>query len=459
MTQPEPTDPGEQPAQPAQAGLKRLSPLSPFVRSWIFFVALLGITWQNLGGGETGPIIVLLIVVVLVGLIYGFFSWLLTKYWIDGAELRIETGVISRQSRRIRIDRLQGVDVVQPMVARILGLAELRFDVAGGKAEGTLAFLPLAEADELRTVLLSRRDIYRAPTASLDAANSDTAQSSEQAAPAQPAPERELARVDPGLLIASTALTPQFIALALAAGAFGVLSSLGGSFGAGAGVVPVLIGFGVMVFRRINRFYKYAVTDSATGLHLAGGLLERASQTIVLHRVQGVVVSEPLMWRALGWARLEVSVAGASSDSDDETKRGSTVLPVANRDEVLDLAQHLLSGLDFRSVPLTPPPGRAHWLAPIGAFFQSAGQDETTLVSRSGWFDRRTMIAPHRRAQSLTVQQGPLQRLLRLADLRVDSPPGPVSVRFQNRDQDWTRADLEVARQRAGAARRAAFGP
>lgn len=178
MTQPEPTDPGEQPAQPAQAGLKRLSPLSPFVRSWIFFVALLGITWQNLGGGETGPIIVLLIVVVLVGLIYGFFSWLLTKYWIDGAELRIETGVISRQSRRIRIDRLQGVDVVQPMVARILGLAELRFDVAGGKAEGTLAFLPLAEADELRTVLLSRRDIYRAPTASLDAANSDTAQSS-----------------------------------------------------------------------------------------------------------------------------------------------------------------------------------------------------------------------------------------------------------------------------------------
>ncbi len=39
--------------------------------------------------------------------------------------------MICRQSRRIRIDRLQGIDIVQPLVARLFGLAELRMDVAG----------------------------------------------------------------------------------------------------------------------------------------------------------------------------------------------------------------------------------------------------------------------------------------------------------------------------------------
>ena len=46
---------------------------------------------------------------------YGVASWVRTKYWIDGDELRIDTGVVVRQSRRIRIDRLQGIDIVQPL--------------------------------------------------------------------------------------------------------------------------------------------------------------------------------------------------------------------------------------------------------------------------------------------------------------------------------------------------------
>src|SRR3712207_6118848 len=120
-------------------------------------VAVLGASWQQLiaerAVGTTGLI---LLGVLVAGAIYGTASWLRTRYWIDGAELRIDTGVVARQSRRIRIDRLQGVDIVQPLVARLFGLAELRLDVAGNDREGRLAFLPRAEAEELREVLLVR---------------------------------------------------------------------------------------------------------------------------------------------------------------------------------------------------------------------------------------------------------------------------------------------------------------
>ena len=57
----------------------------------------------------------------------------------------------------MRLDRLQAVDVVRPLVARALGLAELRLEVAGGSSsEAPLAYLSEAAAQRLRAELLAR---------------------------------------------------------------------------------------------------------------------------------------------------------------------------------------------------------------------------------------------------------------------------------------------------------------
>jgi putative membrane protein len=60
--------------------------------------------------------------------------------------------------------------------------------------------------------------------------------------------------------------------------------------------------------------------------------------------------------------------------------------------------------------------------------------------------------------QSLQLTQGPLQRTLRLADLQVDSPPGPVKVRARHRDAVEARGLLDRADALARAAR-SASGP
>ena len=51
----------------------------------------------------------------------------------------------------------QAVDVVQPILARLLGLSELKLEVAGGPGSAvSLAFLKEEEADALRAELLAR---------------------------------------------------------------------------------------------------------------------------------------------------------------------------------------------------------------------------------------------------------------------------------------------------------------
>ncbi len=427
----------------SETEFKRLSPLTPLVRGGIFLLAVVGAMWQNVLDGELGTVGIVMLGVIVAGAGYGTLSWWRTKYWIEGDELRVDTGVISRQSRRIRIDRLQAVDIVQPFVARLLGLAELKMDVAGGgKAEGSLAFMPIAEAHGLKEQLLARRDNER-----------EDNPPDVVAAPAVVVP---IARLDLGMLVVSLLLSGEFIGFVLAGVALVSVGAVAGSIGAAGGLLPVVGGFAVVVVRKLAGFYNFTVSDTPGGLQVRRGLFELTSQTVALPRVQGVVVSEPLLWRPMGWAKLDVSVAGTKVGDGNDQLLSSTVLPVGPREEVLALARHVLRGLDLTDVPLTAPPDRAKWVEPIGRFFVAGGLDERMLVSRTGWWTRKTHAVPHRRVQSVRLSQGPWLRRLRLAQLYVDSPPGPVRVRLHFRDETEARYLLERAvvlgrQARAGA--------
>ena len=61
--------------------------------------------------------------------------------------MRVNTGFLFRQHRQARLDRVQAIDIVQPLLARIFGLAELKFEVAdAGESAVRLAYLPLDAA-------------------------------------------------------------------------------------------------------------------------------------------------------------------------------------------------------------------------------------------------------------------------------------------------------------------------
>ncbi|HET6698264.1 MAG TPA: PH domain-containing protein [Nocardioidaceae bacterium] len=445
---------------------RRLSPLTPLARSFVFLAAVVISSWDDLLRGELGPLAWLLLALLVAGAVYGTASWLRTKYWIEADELRVDTGVLSRQSRRIRIDRLQGVDIVQPFVARLLGLAELRMDVAGGSArEGTLAFLSLADAQALKDLLLTRRDQARnlrpvepSPRPVESSPRPVEPVEGTRPEPVEGTPDRLIARVDPGQLVASVLLSPESLWLLVIAVGFAVGFLVSGVWVGFSGMVPVIGGIAVVQLRKLVGTWNFTVSEGPAGVQVRRGMFDLTSQTIALARLQGVVVSEPLLWRMLGWARADVAIAGYGSGDGDNGPSASTVLPVGSRPAVLDLVRHLLGGIDPDDVALVPAPRAARWAAPVGWRFLAAGADAAVLVGREGWFTRRTHVVPHARVQSLRLEQGPWQRRLGLADLRVDSPPGPVAVAARHRPAAQVRAMLETERQVSRRARRAAPG-
>jgi putative membrane protein len=438
VTEP-PTQRAEPPAQRVEhKEAQRLSPLTPFVRGPILILAFLGASWDNLlVDREFGFVGLMLLLLLGAGLVYGLASWLITKYWIDDAELRIDTGVLFRQSRRIRIDRLQGVDIVQPLLARAFGLAELRFDVAGGEREGALAFLPHPRALALRAMLLERRDHLRGeePTSTVGEPR-----------------ERVLGRLDLGRLVGSLALSSEMLLMLATVAVLSTAYALSGSFAIVGGIVPAFLALGVALARRLTAAYGFVVAESAQGLHIRRGLTSLSSQTISVERIQGLVISEPLLWRRAGWARLEVSVAGYTSGQGEEAQASSVLMPVAPVREIHALADHVL-GRAVGAVPLARAPKRARWLAPLSAWTLALGQDDDLLVSRRGFWVRRLDAVPHGRVQSLRLVQGPGRRRLGLADVLVDSPPGPVQVRGTLREAADARDYLKTAQAQSFRAR------
>jgi putative membrane protein len=95
----------------------------------------------------------------LILLAWSALEWLRRTYALEGGALRLEEGVLSRQLRAVPFDRIQQVDLVRKPLHRLLGVATLRVETAGGssRAEVDLDVVTLPEARSLRSTLLQAK--------------------------------------------------------------------------------------------------------------------------------------------------------------------------------------------------------------------------------------------------------------------------------------------------------------
>jgi putative membrane protein len=360
---------------------------------------------------------------LVVGVLFGFLTWWFTRYVIDGSELRINSGVLQKSSRRIPYERIQSIDIAEPLLARILGLAELRIEMAGGSnARSSLRFLTLEDARSLRRLLLGR-----AHGRGVD----------ELAAEAHEDELELIARVTPGRVLLGTVLTLDFLAalfgtvvvLSAALWSDRIITLLGG-------IVPLATWLAQIVGKRVLRQWDFTLLRGPSGLRIERGLLSRTSQSIPFARVQGVEVEDPFLWRRLGWQRLEVDVAGfGSGDGDDSSDIGSTLLPIADPALGAAVLDELVPGARPENVEPIRVPRRAWPFAPVGWRYRWVGADDVAFTSRTGWLQRTTDVVPHARTQSVELRQGPWQRRLGVATVEVHTPKGPVDADGRHLDE------------------------
>jgi putative membrane protein len=430
---------------------RRTVPITPLVYAVQFipavFIALLAV-----GGGIADRTGVPLVIVAFVGSGFaaavtaaiGWWSWARLTYYIDAdGDLRVDSGILQRLVRRLQLSRLQSVDVVAPLAARLFGLVELRVEVAGiGDSRATLRYLNRGDAQELRAHILDRAALLRgeAPPVGEGPEPGDEAPT--------PSSSEVLAQVPSGRLMGGLLLRSSTAGLLLLT----AVVIAGTVFTQGpAGLVVALITGGVPIFSVLTEFLTFAgfvVTRGSRGLRVRHGLLQVNSRTIPTGRVQGVQLVAPLLWRRYGWVRVELTIAGLGGEAGDAGR--AVLLPVGSRQTALDLIAEVLPEVDLDSLPWQSVPSRVRRRAPIQWRVLAYAVTDAVIASRRGRITRRIAVAPHARVQSVRVTQGPWERSLALASVHVDLAPGPVQVIASHIDLAQARplADAEADRAR-----------
>jgi putative membrane protein len=204
--------------------------------------------------------------------------------------------------------------------------------------------------------------------------------------------------------------------------------------------------------RRVLQDWDFRLSRDPGGrLMLRYGLLETRSQVVPPHRVQSIGATWPLLWRGQRWLHLRLEIAGYTGPHDRDDKRSDRLLPVGDFATARALVWDVLPGVDLAASPTSPPPARARWLHPFALRYLGAGLTPEAFVSRWGLLTREMVIVPYARLQSVRVVQGPIQRLLRLATVYVDTAGGRPG---QARDRDVAEA-WAIAGQLADRARQA----
>ena len=477
---PERTSGAEGAATPG-GGWLRVHPASPFVRGW-FALAAIGFffgrdtfermlrggplidegvagraPWLLLGGGA----------VLLLTVLGYILTWYFTRYQVAEGYVRVNSGFLFKQQRQARLDRVQAIDIVQPMLARIFGLAELKFEVAdAGESAVRLAYLRMDEARQLRATILAR-------------AAGVVPDPERPGAAAAEAPEYAVLTVPPRRLIGSLVLSEQSFFVVVGGVASVVWSAFTENRGFFFYLIPAILGLVAAYWSSFNKGYNFTAAISPDGIRLRYGLLDTQAQTLPPGRIQALRVSQPPLWRIFGWYRIQVNVAGyGAAGNNGESSSRTTLLPVGTFPEVLTMLSLVLpdpgtpdpvrvftagiSGLAGASVAsgeaddggFVTTPRRARLLAPLGWRRNGFTATDTALLIRSGRWWRHLVLVPHQRTQSMALQQGPLARRFGVADLILHTTAGPVAPRLVQAGLHEGRALLEAQSVRARAARK-----
>jgi putative membrane protein len=456
----------------------RLHPATPLLRGGFALIVVLGYIVSNLrerlfgmflprfdeGGDPVDYVVshgiilqvlagVALLLVVLIG---GFYvSWRMHTFRITSEVVEVRSGILFRTNRKARLDRIQGINIVRPFIARLFGAGKLEISQAGHDANVHLSYLSSAAADDLRREILRRASGTRVAerTAAVPTGSLIDRRVNELLAPEldpDAAPPESVVKIHLGRLFGSIVLgTGTVIAVFVVIGA-AIWISVSGDFFVLFLALPSIIGFGGYYARKFSQSLRYTIAGTPDGVRVGFGLFSTSNETLPPGRIHSIEVSQPLLWRPAGWWQIRVNRASHTSSRGSANQANTTILPVGNRADVTAVLKLMLpdfigeetsifieNGMTSRGGDgFTNSPRRAAWLRPFSWRRNGFAIVPGSLLLRKGAIWRRLIIVPQPRLQSVGLHQGPLLRLLRLASVHLHSVHGPITAELGAVDRE-----------------------
>ena len=153
---------------------RKVHRITPILQTWQVFAVFVGVVAFNsveylrnireiLGSiGEylwLVPVVLLGSVVLVLGIafLYSHLAWKRIRYAVDSQAVYYHQGIFFKAQRTARLSRIQAVDVIQPFLGRLFGLARVDIETAGGgDSKVQVAYLSLENAEDLRAEILAR---------------------------------------------------------------------------------------------------------------------------------------------------------------------------------------------------------------------------------------------------------------------------------------------------------------
>ncbi|WP_237185236.1 PH domain-containing protein [Rothia nasimurium] len=478
---------------------RRAHPLSPLVRAWLIIVVFIYTIANNLVDdlftgeepldlrelGQSGPpdtvflswtsifggfwFLGVLAVFFLLLLLPFLSTWFFYRFAVDDRNVYIKSGMLFKTERKARLDRVQSIDVNRPLMARLLGLAELKFDVADGDSSALrVQFLKYSEARSLREQLLAQVRTLKAGSETSPAASAPVDQPAhrdiadrlgdhltENFLGVKDAGEQLIVKVPVARLLGSMVLSLGWLVGLLFLLSLGGLMlwaemSLGAIFASNAAVILAIVS---STWKRFNTGFNFSLSTSPDGLKTRFGFTDTTTQTLPEGRVQRISVEQPLLWRITGWYRVKVTLLGKTGDQGefagellpvgilDDVMRVLPLVVPAQQDGGVSPAQ-LMAGLAGSGAEqdFTVSPASARWFDPLTYRRNGFAVTPLLLLVRSGRWVRRLSFVPHLKVQSLELSQGPLQKRAGLAHLSLRVAGGALSTAVHNADAEVARA-------------------
>jgi putative membrane protein len=410
--------------------------------------------------------------IALLTLLGQAVGWRRFRFAVTEHGLHVRRGVLSTVATSYAPERIDGVEIREPFLERVAGLATLKVEVSGGGESGTeIPGLPVDAARAWRAHLLEHRHEVVAQQVARRFADGSPGRTATAGAPSDPdagtgddggtststststtasLPEEDRGRLVLGLgadrarRYALRSVQPWAAAAAcLTFLVLAVLDAVQGGVGAAIGlaVASGAAGLGAVrsAIERWRRVATWEVHDRGGDLAVSRGRLNRRRTTVRSGRVSAIDLSQGPIDRRSGWWTLTVSVTafGASSGEDG----AGTVAVAATADEVTALIPTLMPDLDEAMlVELRSALGAARppstWitsqrygrlLSPLSWDSHGLLVDSSHVLSRTGRWARSVRVVDRARIQTIALERDPRDRRHGGANLSVRLPPGPVA--------------------------------
>lgn len=442
----------------------RLHPMTPVLRSGVMIAGLLGVgfwtLWETVilriivrafGGGSDVPVepdflfsfidsvsglALFLVVLGVLGALVAWLQWRVHLVRMDDDVIEIKKGLIFRQSRRARRDRVNTVGVRRPLVPRLLGLAKLDIQAAGNDANVVLAYLPHRTAEDVRREILEPLEPSDVPE--IPALREDQQVTRQVEVP--------LFRYAASLIVSIE--TVLFLAGSIAVS---VVAYQSGQLISWLGLVVVAFVYVTYIAGQFFRVGSFIIDTVEGDVRVSLGLLSTSVETIPPARIHAMGVSQPWPWKLFGWWRIDANLASTPGSQNSKAPAPTLIAPVVTTAEMVKIVALCLPGLGSaedsnqmvaayagarRALENVGPgsgqaiwsPSRARAIIPFSAHVNGMGQVGDVVLLRTGVWVAKLALIPLARVQSTSLSAGPWHRVLGLASFGVQSVQGPVST-------------------------------